>query len=165
MTGNWLFRKTPVRPRKSRIAATVLLALPLGLSAGSATAQTPRCASAPADEFAYRFVSQLADGIDPQQLYSELSRQTRDSVSSKDVERLQAALRTSHGKPTFFKGPIVENVDPSSLVGSDNQKSDYAQVSFVLESGSGSGLSRLTLLIHCIDQRWFVAGIRLASSN
>jgi len=156
MIGNSLFRKERDKWSRNRVSATrntsCAMLLVLGVVVDSAQASS--CSTQPTD-FAYQFVQQLANGIDPEQLYGKLSRQTKDSVSPEDVKRLQSALQTSHGKPTFFKGPIEE---PSAT-------NDYAQISFLLESGNGSGLSRLTLVVHCIDQSWFVAGIRLAASN
>lgn len=96
----------------------------------------------------------------------ELAHETRDSVSTDDVFKLERALRTKGRGTVLFKGPILEDVSEGPWRTDRNGAQEgYAQVGFVLESAEGSGLNKLTFLLHCIEPRWYIAGIRLTSFN
>jgi hypothetical protein len=154
--------------RKCSVVAIVVAA---GLLAEmtSARAQPPPCSQSPSI-FAWEYFQALTMGTKPSGiLTSGLSRLTSDSISPNDVERIQSELnasRGSRGRAPFFKGPIIEDVDKRYIQNlSANAALDYVQIAFIVESGDESGLSRLTLLLHCINPDWYVAGIRLAPAN
>jgi hypothetical protein len=131
------------------------------LGTADVMAASYRCSDEPT-QYAARIVTLMSQRDDPQIIMGELAHETRDSVSTDDITKLERAFRTKGRGTLLFRGPILEDVsDGPWRTDPIRAQAGHAQIGFVLESAEGSGLNKLTFLLLCVEPRWYIAGIRL----
>jgi hypothetical protein len=116
----------------------------------------------PPESYSRRFVEALTNQVPPEKLIAEFQPDSRQSASARDLFKLEEQIP----RHSLFKGPIFERVDAKYAVGElAGDPSSYAQAYFLIETSTYGGLTRLTLLMRCRDQRWWMAGLRVSQGS